>query len=240
MSEAIRRPSLPEPAASSMSADPRDRQEGRLFRWSLGAAVAFHALLLPLPMPTSTVGAAVEPPMRPFVQIVNVRPKPPTPPTPADPPVHPRQPTVTIPVPTIDDPEPLPDDTPLPAPDPAATALNDDLFNGFLDALPPPPPPEEGPVYVIGGIEPPEALDAPAPRYPELARKLGRDGLVVLQAVIDRQGRVQEVQVLRGAPFGMTEAAVEAVRTWRFRPATRDGEPVAVYYQLTVRFRQVR
>lgn len=49
-----------------------------------------------------------------------------------------------------------------------------------------------------------------------------------------------DVKVLRGAPFGMTEAAVEAVRGWRFRPATREGEPVAVYYQLTVRFRPVR
>ena len=163
MSEAIRRPPLPEPAASSIPADPRDRREGRVFRWSLGAAVAFHALLLPLPMPTSTVGAAVEPPMRPFVQIVNVRPKPPEPPAPNDPPDRPREPTVTIPVPDLGDPEPLPDDDPLPAPDPVAFDAGTDLFTPILDAPPPPPPAEDGPVYVIGGIEPPEALE-PRPR----------------------------------------------------------------------------
>ena len=239
MSEAIRRPPLPEPAASSTPADPRDRQEGRVFRWSLAGAVGFHALVLALPMPTSRLDAAVEPPMRPIYQIVNRRPTPPTPPEPNDPPVQPRQPTVTIPVPTFDSPEPLPHDDPLPAPDPVAADLDADLVRPILEA-PPPSPPEDGPVYVIGGIEPPEALEAPRPRYPDLAHQVGRDGLVVLQAVIDRQGLVREVQVLRGAPFGMTEAAVEAVRSWRFRPATRDGEPVAVYYQLTVRFRQVR
>ncbi len=240
MSEAIRRPSLPEPAASSTPADPRDRQEGRVFRWSLAGAGVAHLLLLGVPIPTSTVAAAVEPPPRPIVQIVNVRPQPPVPPTPVERRHQPRPHTVTIPVPAFDDPEPLPNDDPLPAPDPVALDAHVDLFDDLLDAPPPPPPAEEGPVYVIGGIEPPEALDAPMPRFPELARQVGRDGLVVLQAVIDREGRVQEVQVLRGAPFGMTEAAVEAVRGWRFRPATRDGDPVAVYYQLTVRFRQAR
>lgn len=239
MSDPIRRPPLPE-IPSLPRVDPRDRQERRLFRWSLGGAVLAHALLLPLPMPTSTVDAAVKPPMRPIYQIDNRRPKPPEPPTPVDPPIRPRQPTVTIPVPEIDIPEPLPRDEPLPEVDPVAADLDTDRFSRSFDPPPPPAPPEDGPVYVIGGIEPPEALDAPPPRYPELARQVGRDGLVVLQAVIDRQGRVREVQVLRGAPFGMTEAAVEAVRSWRFRPATRDGEPVAVFYQLTVRFRQVR
>jgi len=239
MSEAIRRPPLPEPAASSMTADPRDRQEGRLLRCSLGAAVMAHALLLPLPIPTSTVDAAVEPPMRPIVKIVNVRPKPPVPPTPVDPPIQPRQPMATIPVPELAPPEPLPFDDPLPAPDPVADDVGADRFTPILTA-PPPPPPEDGPVYVIGNVEPPTAIDAPKPRYPDFARQVGRNGLVVLQAVIGRDGLVREVQVLRGAPFGMTEAAVEAVRSWRFHPATRDDEPVAVYYQLTVRFQQVR
>ncbi len=58
---------------------------------------------------------------------------------------------------------------------------------------------------------------------------------VVLQAAIDRQGRV-----LWWARFWMTEAAADAVRGWRFRPAWRGGQPVAVYYQLTVRLQQAR
>ncbi len=236
MSEAIRRLPLPEPE------DPRDRQEGWVLRWSFAGAVAVHALLLPVPVPTSAVDAAVEPPARPVFEIVNRRPAPPESHTPVDPPDRPREPVATIPVPEIDDPEPLPSDQPLPAPDLAVSDMDTDPFTAIPEGPPPAPSPlpEDGPVYVVGGIEPPETIDAPAPRYPELARLAGREGLVVLQAVIDRQGRVRDVRVLRGAPFGMTEAAAEAVRGWRFRPARRDGQPVAVYYQLTVRFQQAR
>jgi len=241
MREPIRRPPLREIPDLPTPTDPRDRQEGRVFRWSLAGALVTHLVLLALPLPTSQVDAAVEPPPRPVFRIVNRRPKPPTPPTPVDRHEPPRGPVVLVPVPDVHDPEPLADEDPLPAPDPVALDVDADLYTDILDGPPPPPPPtEEGPVYVIGGIEPPEALDAPRPRYPEAARQVGRDGLVVLQAVIDREGRVQEVQVLRGAPFGMTEAAVVAVRSWRFRPATRDGEPVSVYYQLTVRFHRGR
>lgn len=220
--------------------DPEELRQRRVFRWSLTAAVGIHALILALPMPVDSVHAEVEAPARPVYRLVNRPPAPPEPPEPQELPT-PVEARVTIPVPEIDTPEPLPREDRLPEPDPAvvdpgAVALPD----GFGDPPPPPPEPEDGPVYVVGEIEPPEAIHAPRPRYPELARRAGRDGLVVLQAVIDRDGRVREVQVLRGAPFGMTEAAVAAVRGWRFRPATRGGGPVAVYYQLTVRFRQVR
>ncbi len=236
MSEALRRPLLPD------LEDPRDRQEGRLFRWSLAGAVAVHALVLPIPVPTSAVQAAVEPPARAVFEIVDRKLSLPDPPTPVEPPVRPREAAVTIPVPEIDAPEPLPSETPLPIADPAVEDLDGAVFTRIPDGPPPAPTPvpEDGPVYVGGDVEPPEALHAPPPRYPELAQRLGRDGLVVVQAVIDRQGRVRDVRVLRGAPYGMTEEAVEAVRGWRFRPARRGGEPVAVYYQLTVRFRHVR
>jgi protein TonB len=236
MSEALRRPLLPD------LEDPRDQPEGRLLRWSLTGAVAVHALLLPLPVPTSAVKAAVEPPARAVFEIVDHKLAPPAPPTPVEPPIRPREAAVTIPVPEVDAPEPLPDDTPLPMADPIADDMDGAVFTNLPAGPPPGPSPPAGdePIYVGGDVEPPEALHAPPPRYPELARVAGRDGLVVLQAVIDRDGTVRDVRVLRGAPFGMTEAAVEAVRTWRFRPARRAGEPVAVYYQLTVRFRRVR
>lgn len=235
MSEAIRRPLLPEPE------DPRDRQEGRVLRWSLSGAMAFHALLLPLPVPMGAVKAAVEAPRQPVFRIVDQRPAPPEPPVPVDLPDRPRDPVATIPVPESPEPEPLPPEESLPARDLTVADMDAVPFTVIPDGPPPTPsPPEEGPVYVGGDVEPPEAIDAPRPRYPELALRAGRDGLVVLQAVIDRDGMVRDVRVLRGAPFGMAEAAVEAVRGWRFRPARRHGEPVAVYYQLTVRFQQVR
>lgn len=61
-------------------------------------------------------------------------------------------------------------------------------------------------------------------------------GVVIVEAVIDEQGNVKDIKVLKGLPKGLDEAAVEAVRSWRFTPATMDGTPVPVYYTLTVSF----
>ncbi len=46
-----------------------------------------------------------------------------------------------------------------------------------------------------------------------------------------------DLRVLKASPFGLTESAVETVKKWKFKPATLNGEPVAVYYSLTVSFR---
>ena len=56
-------------------------------------------------------------------------------------------------------------------------------------------------------------------------------------AVIDEKGEVAEIEVLKGLGLGLTESAVETVRGWKFEPATRAGEPVAVYMNLVVSFR---
>jgi len=70
----------------------------------------------------------------------------------------------------------------------------------------------------------------------EARKHPGFSGTVILQAVIDRQGRVENARVLKGQPYGLNESAVESLKQWRFRPATRDGKPVKVYYVLTVNF----
>lgn len=59
---------------------------------------------------------------------------------------------------------------------------------------------------------------------------------MILRAVIDRYGEVHDIEVLRSQPFGLEEAAVKAVETWKFEPASLDGRPVAVVYHLTIRF----
>ena len=59
---------------------------------------------------------------------------------------------------------------------------------------------------------------------------------MILQAVIDKQGQIGEVEVLRGLPLGLSESAVAAVERWRFEPATLKGKPVRVYLSLTVNF----
>ncbi len=83
----------------------------------------------------------------------------------------------------------------------------------------------------------PERLSAPAPRYTETALKERTEGLVALEAVIDRHGDVVCVEVVTGLPNGLSESAEQTVRGWKYRPATRGGEPVAVVYYPVVTFR---
>lgn len=91
----------------------------------------------------------------------------------------------------------------------------------------------------VDGVEvlEPKLIEAKRPAYPEVARKNKTQGVVVVDALIDERGVVQEVHVVRGQPDGLSEAAVAAVRSWRFEPATLEGKPVAVEYSLTVSFR---
>lgn len=93
------------------------------------------------------------------------------------------------------------------------------------------------PLLVGGEVIAPVKLHAPAPSYTEIARKARIQGVVIVQAVIDERGDVVDVKVLKGLPMGLDAQAVEAIRQWKFKPATLDGEPAAVYYNLTVSFR---
>ncbi len=96
---------------------------------------------------------------------------------------------------------------------------------------------EAGPPYRVGeNVTRPEKLSGANPVYTEMARKARVQGIVILEAIIDEQGDVTNLQVLKGLPMGLDQAAVEAVRTWKFKPATMDGRPVKVYYTLTVNF----
>ena len=96
--------------------------------------------------------------------------------------------------------------------------------------------PAIGPMQISGNVLAPVRLHAPDPHYPEEARHARVQGVVILQTIIDKLGNVTDVKVLKGLPSGLTEAAVEAVSSWRFKPATLEGEPVAVYYLVTVSF----
>ena len=87
-----------------------------------------------------------------------------------------------------------------------------------------------------GDFTPPSRFVSPLPTYPQSAWATGVQGTVTLEVVVDTDGRVGQVEVLEGLPHGISEAAVAAVQRWRFRPATRDGEPVVVFHRLTLRF----
>lgn len=102
-----------------------------------------------------------------------------------------------------------------------------------------PAPAVESRVYPAvppGGTQP-EVLERVVPRYPRDARGNGTQGAVVLRAIIRRDGTVDDVEVLREPGDGLGEAAARAVRQWRFRPARYQGEPIDVYYTVTMNFR---
>ena len=90
---------------------------------------------------------------------------------------------------------------------------------------------------VGGGVESPKVISRVQPVYPEAARLARIQGVVIVEAVIDERGDVARVRVLKGLPMGLDTAAVDAVRRWKFAPATFDGRPVAVYFLLTVNFK---
>ena len=90
---------------------------------------------------------------------------------------------------------------------------------------------------VGGSVKAPRPLYAPDPEYSEEGRKIKQQGTVVLWVVVGADGRVRDVRVQRSLGFGLDEKALEAVRTWKFQPATVDDRPVAVQINVEVRFR---
>jgi protein TonB len=106
--------------------------------------------------------------------------------------------------------------------------------------LPTPPPaittvPDEVEAYIH--VNPPSVIHRVEPRYTGTAKKLGIEGTVVISLLIDTDGRVVDLTVLRSLPFGLTQNAVEAVQQWLFEPCTFKEKPVRVRYTLTVVFR---
>ncbi len=96
--------------------------------------------------------------------------------------------------------------------------------------------PDDEPLRVGGPIVAPVPISQSMPEYPDLARKLRKEGVVIVQAVIDREGNVVSAEILRDIGFGCGEAAIRAVRGWKYRPAQLAGRPVTVYLTVTVNF----
>jgi protein TonB len=88
---------------------------------------------------------------------------------------------------------------------------------------------------VGSGVEPPRKLVHVAPRYPEVAQRARLQGTVELECVIDPAGNVAEVRRVSG-PSLLREAAIDAVRQWRYTPTKLNSVPVSVIMTVTVRF----
>jgi TonB family protein len=95
-----------------------------------------------------------------------------------------------------------------------------------------------GAYSVGGGVSAPIPIYKPEPAYSEEARKAKYQGTVVLWIVVDAQGNVSpDIRVVKPLGLGLDEKAVEAVRTWKFKPGMRAGVPVPVKVMVEITFR---
>ncbi|HKB71527.1 MAG TPA: TonB family protein [Thermoanaerobaculia bacterium] len=85
-------------------------------------------------------------------------------------------------------------------------------------------------------IQPPHLVHRVEPVYPETLKNQKKTGLVVIQATVTDEGAVSRASVVRHSDPGLDQAALAAVRQWRYEPAMLDGKPVNVYITITVNF----
>jgi protein TonB len=92
------------------------------------------------------------------------------------------------------------------------------------------------------GVIAPLAERKTALPYPPLAQRQGVEGTVELSVLVDETGKVADAKVVSGPPqrVGLTEAAIETVKRWKFRPATKNGVPVKVWLPVKVDFKLPR
>jgi protein TonB len=223
--------------------------------WGLSALV--HAAALGLTLSTLRAPGPAEPPSVEYargepLRVVEVRFVPMTPPPLRAAPSAPSKlggepPT---PAPPLDAPMPMPQSPSAPDLQPPDLREHSTSPRPFPspergDTVPPPQPVRDGPEQRAAespsepGIRTgARLLDLPAPEYPSRSRRLGEEGLVLLEVEVLADGRAGTIRVLRAPPYPrLVTAAVEAARKARFRPATEDGAPVRSLVQLPIRFR---
>jgi periplasmic protein TonB len=112
------------------------------------------------------------------------------------------------------------------------------VVGGLPEAPPPPPPPvtAKGPVRVGGQIQVPALLKRVEPVYPPIAVSAHLEGLVILEAIIDRDGTVSEVKVLRSLHPLLDREAENAVKQWRYSPLVLNGTRERFMLTVTLSF----
>lgn len=95
----------------------------------------------------------------------------------------------------------------------------------------------EAPVRAVGEVKPPRLVKKVDPVYPKEARKKRIEGVVILEATTDGEGNVVKAQVLRSKGPLLDQAAIDAVRQWKYEPFYIKGKPHGLVFTVTVRFR---
>jgi len=115
------------------------------------------------------------------------------------------------------------------------------ILGGVPSAAPPPPPPPKQEratpqrIRVGGNVQAANLINQVRPIYPPLAKQARISGTVELSAIIGKDGRVQDLKVVRGHPL-LVQAALDAVKNWIYKPTLLNGEPVEVSTTIDVNF----
>lgn len=104
-----------------------------------------------------------------------------------------------------------------------------------LPVIAPPPPTVSASSAPVSRMMEGNLIHRVQPAYPALAKQARIQGSVVLRAIINREGVIENLQAMSGPPM-LEQAAIEAVKQWRYKPYLLDGEPIEVETQVTVNF----
>ena len=110
-----------------------------------------------------------------------------------------------------------------------------------------PNPDASGNYHVGCGVTPPKLLNQSQPRFPEIARQQNISGYVILSLLVDTQGNPENVRVTksiadtaakyqREAALALDQAAIDAVKSYKFKPAMKDGKPVPITLKVSIGF----
>ncbi len=216
----------------------------------LVSVVAHTAIVGAVFLGTVMFVVAPVPAQQMMMAFVAAPPPPPPPPPPAPPPPEQR---VEVPVPTSGDVAPIePPNEIAPEPPEDLARLLDagvpggipgGVIGGLMPEVPPPPPPPppapRRPVRIGGQVKEPTLVHRVAPVYPVLAVARQLEGVVILEALVDQDGRVEELRVLRSNGV-FDDAALDAVRQWRYTPVLLNGQPEKFILTVVVSFALTR
>lgn len=255
----IRCPNNQEESAAAHEALPTAR---RIALFLVSTTAHFLALVILVMLPLIFIGAV---PVVDLISFLIAAPEPPPALTPPAPPIPREEAVVSQPIERKDFefPDRIPDRIAPPDPEPvpvgrnagtitgfpgnlaigspvgvsSGTLGNLDLENSVAAPLPPPPKPtpKKDPLRRVSEIQASRLIRRVEPIYPHIAIASRVSGIVVLDVRVDEDGNVENIRVFSGHPL-LREAAVEAVRQWKYSPTILNGEPVPVVATVTVIF----
>jgi len=212
----------------------QDAEDSEYIKTGLFAALLFTLILIWVPIPKFSIGNFSKKKVEQMAQKRKVLKPPPE--KPMEKVQKKKQKAKKKPMPDLTPDEPEPIVEPEPAPEPELD-MDDDWEIGIPDA----PPDTSDTIARVGqvGVEPPVFTKKVQPNYPDRAIKVKIQGYVILEAILRKNGSVDDVKVLRGlgkGKFGFEDEAINALKQWQFLPGKVNDRPADVRMTLKIDF----